>query len=140
MAARDIYHNQFVRALQKDGWRVTHDPLRIRIGATDLLADIGAERIVTAERDGERIAVEIKSFVKPSATLDLRDAAGQYWLYLLALRQSEVDADRILYLAVRASVYRAVFVEGIGSLFLQDHAMRLVVFDEDTEEITEWIN
>lgn len=63
MAAKDIYHGSFVNALLKDGWIITHDPLTITVEETNLLIDIGAERIVTAERAGERIAVEIKSFI-----------------------------------------------------------------------------
>ncbi|MEY4937802.1 MAG: hypothetical protein RIS64_4161 [Bacteroidota bacterium] len=29
--ARDLYHQQVKNALIKDGWRITHDPYRIRI-------------------------------------------------------------------------------------------------------------
>jgi hypothetical protein len=81
MAAKDIYHETFVRALEKDGWRITHDPLTLSVGKTDLLIDLGAERILAAERDTERIAVEVKSFLKPSPVQDLKEAIGQYILY-----------------------------------------------------------
>ena len=47
----------------KDGWTITHDPLAIPVDGTNLLIDVGAERVVTAERKGERIAVEVKAFV-----------------------------------------------------------------------------
>lgn len=30
MPARDIYHNTVKNALIKDGWTITHDPLRLR--------------------------------------------------------------------------------------------------------------
>jgi len=101
--------------------------------------DIGAEHLVAAERGAERIAVEIKSFVSLSAVQDLKEAAGQFWLYELALQASQTEADRALFLAVRRAVYDAVFVEGIGKLFLQSRSLRLIVFDPDTEEITRWI-
>lgn len=139
MAAKDIYHAPFVRALQKDGWTITDDPLTVTVEQTKLLIDIGAERIVAAERDGELIAVEIKSFVSLSAVQDLKEAVGQFWLYDLALRQSAQEADRGLFLAVRDIVYEAVFVGGIGKLFLNSHSLRLIVFDPDREEITQWI-
>jgi len=29
MSARDIYHNNVRSALEKDGWHITHDPLRL---------------------------------------------------------------------------------------------------------------
>ena len=72
MAAKDIYHDACVRALIKYGWTVTNDPLTIPVDGTNLLIDVGAERVLTAEREGMRIAVEIKSFVSMSAVQDLR--------------------------------------------------------------------
>ena len=101
MPAKDIYHSPFVRALQKDGWTITHDPLTVTVEDTNLLVDIGAERLVGAQRGAERIAVEIKSFVSLSAVQDLKEAAGQFWLYELALQASQTEADRLLFLAVR---------------------------------------
>ena len=140
MSAKDIYHDQFVRALQKDGWTITHDPLTVAVDGTNLLVDVGAEQVVAAVREGKRIAVEIKSFVSLSAVQDLKEAAGQFLLYELALRQSEWDADRELYLAVRAVVYDTVFLNGVGKLLLQNKAVRLIVFDSNTEEIQKWIS
>ena len=139
MAAKDIYHNSFVHALQKDGWSITHDPLSILVEATTLLIDIGAEQMVTANRNDERIAVEIKSFVSLSAVQDLKEAAGQFWLYELALQKSPVHRDRMLFLAIRDEMYQSVFVKGIGKLFLENHAIRFIIFDPDTEEVLEWI-
>ena len=54
MSAKDIFHEAFTRALLKDGWIITHDPLSIPFDGTDLSVDIGAERLIGAERDGER--------------------------------------------------------------------------------------
>lgn len=139
MAAKDIYHDAFVRALKKDGWNITHDPLSIPIEDTTLHIDIGAERLITAERVGERIAVEIKSFVSMSAVQDLKEAAGQFWLYELALQKSPMHRDRTLYLAIREEMYQNVFVKGIGKLFLEKHELPLIVFDPDLEEIRQWI-
>ena len=139
MSAKDIYHDQFVRALQKDGWTITHDPLSIPIEATTLLVDIGAEQMVTADRDGELIAVEIKSFISLSAVQDLKEAAGQFWLYELALNKSQEHHTRSLFLAVREEMYQSVFVKGIGKLFMENHSIRLIVFDPLTEEILQWI-
>ena len=36
MPARNIYHNGVRNALLKDGWTITHDPLRLRWGGKDL--------------------------------------------------------------------------------------------------------
>lgn len=140
MAAKDIYNDACVRALEKDGWIITHDPLTIPVDGTNLLIDIGAELVVTAERAGQRIAVEIKSFVSLSAVQDLKVATGQFFLYELALHESAKHADRVLYLAIRKTIYETVFQTGVGKLAMRSNKLRLIVFDSDTEEITQWIS
>lgn len=139
MAAKDIYHEPFVRALQRDGWTITHDPLVLPFGKRELLVDIGAERLLAAERDGERIAIEIKSFVGPSPIQDLKEALGQFVLYADALADSPADADRILFLAVRQETYNDVFGDDAGQKLLQRGRARLVVFDPTEEVIRRWI-
>ena len=139
MAAKDIYHEPFVRALQKDAWLITHDPLSVPIDDTTLQVDIGAEQLVTAERAGERIAVEIKSFVGLSPVQDLKEAVGQFWLYELALQKVSEHHDRTLFLALREEMYQNVFVKGVGKLFMEAHDLRLITFDPNTEEIVRWI-
>jgi len=32
MSKRDRYHYEAKRALEKDGWTITHDPFRLQIG------------------------------------------------------------------------------------------------------------
>lgn len=139
MPAKDKFHESFVRAIQKNGWTVTDDPLTIRVLDADLLIDIGAERMVGAERDGERIAVEIKSFISKSAVQDLKEAAGQFMLYEEALKRVPAHVDRVLLLAIRLPVYVSLFENGIGKILMDSHKLRLVVFDAVTEEITQWV-
>jgi hypothetical protein len=140
MPARDLYHEACVHALQKDGWTITHDPLTVSVGKTDLLIDLGAERIVAAERNGERIAVEIKSFVKLSPVQDLKEAVGQYVLYEGALAESPQNIGRTLFLAIRAETYDSVFEEAIGQMLLRHSHLRLIVFDPISEVIVLWKN
>ncbi len=139
MAAKDSYHNQCVHSLQKDGWLITHDPLTLRIGKTDVMIDLGAEQVVGAEWAGERIAVAIKSFIRPSAVYDLEQALGQFTLYKDVLERSADDADRVLYLAVRATTYEEIFGEPIGKMLVENKRLRLVVFDINTDKIVQWI-
>lgn len=40
MLARDLYHQRVVNALLKDGWSVTDDPLRLRLGKKDMYIDV----------------------------------------------------------------------------------------------------
>jgi hypothetical protein len=60
---KDILHDVVKRALIKDGWIITHDPLHIEFGGLDFYVDLGAEELIGAEKNGRQIAVEVKSFI-----------------------------------------------------------------------------
>lgn len=62
MPAHDIFHAAAKAALIKDGWIITDDPLSLSVGDVDFYIDLGAEKLLAAERGDKRIAVEIKSF------------------------------------------------------------------------------
>ena len=66
--AKDVFHDAVKKALQKEGWTVTHDPYSINIPEFRPKQDIdlGAEKMLGAEKGLEKIAVEIKSFIQPS--------------------------------------------------------------------------
>ena len=57
MPAKDIHHDLVHGLLVADGWRVTHDPYRIVVGRKNLFVDLGAEKIIAADREGKHIAV-----------------------------------------------------------------------------------
>ncbi|MCO6479332.1 MAG: hypothetical protein J5I94_22045 [Phaeodactylibacter sp.] len=57
MAERDQIHFAVRAALEKEGWIITDDPLRIPTGGTVIKMDIGAERLFAAEKGEEKIAV-----------------------------------------------------------------------------------
>jgi hypothetical protein len=138
MPAKDTYHQAVKTALIHDGWLITHDPLRLRLArGKNLFVDLGAERLIGAERGGEKIAVEIKSFKRASDMKDLEEALGQYVLYeRLLLRHA---TDRTLYLAVTEEVRKSVFEEEAGQVLLEDGILRLVTFDPIKEVIVRWI-
>lgn len=137
MPAKDIYHKPAKNALIKDGWTITQDPLRLRVGKKDLFIDLGAEKLLAAEKNSEKIAIEIKSFVGPSEVRDLENAIGQFVLYQNAL--SVIEPDRTLYLAIREMVYVDLFEEEIGKMLLERDVLKLVSFDPQEEVITRWI-
>jgi len=66
MPERDIFHDAVKNALIKDEWTITNDPFFVQFGGVDMYADLGAEKIFAAEKDGQKIVVEIKSFVGTS--------------------------------------------------------------------------
>ena len=61
--AKDIFHDAVKTALVKEGWQITHDPYAFELGEVSFRIDLGAERVIAAERGDEKIAVEIKTFV-----------------------------------------------------------------------------
>jgi hypothetical protein len=136
--AKDIYHDTVRTALEKDGWTITDDPLTLRIGKRDLFVDLGAEKLIAAEREGQKIAVEIKSFISKSPIKDLENALGQYILYVKIL--SRLDPERLLYLAVHQEVYINFFSEEIVQIILDDGLIKILVFDPLQEVITQWID
>jgi len=125
-------------ALEKDGWTITHDPLTLPWGKTDVQIDLGAERLIAAEKGSRKIAVEIKSFLSRSRVDDLEDALGQLVLYRYLLRRHQ--PERELFLALRRDVYDSFISQPHVTEFLQAESVRLLIFDPLTEEVVEWIN
>ncbi|NJK74089.1 MAG: fatty-acid synthase [Microcoleus sp. SU_5_6] len=136
MPAKDFYHDTVRTALIKDGWTITNDPLILKIGKRSTFVDLGAEKLIAAERGAEKIAVEIKSFLGPSTISDLENAWGQFFLYARALRKRE--PERRLYLAVSHNIFESLFQEEAGQLLLEEPDFRLIVFDANSEEIIQW--
>ncbi len=137
MPAKDIYHEIVKNALIKDGWTITDDPLKLTIGSRSLYVDLGAKQLLAAQKEEQKIAVEIKSFISPSPINDLENALGQYILYQNILQSTE--PERILYLAIRAEIYNDLFTEPIGQLLLNNQQIKLIVFNSKAQELVQWI-
>lgn len=138
MPARDFYHDTVVHALRADGWTITHDPLPLSYGGRDLYVDLGAEHLtLAAEKDHQKIAVEIKSFLGRSPIRELEEAVGQYQVYRSLL--TEIEPDRRLYLAVARRVYEGLLAERFGQLIVTRLHLHLLVFDEQRERVVTWI-
>jgi hypothetical protein len=137
MPARDADHQHVRRALERDGWQITHDPFHLRFGGRSYLIDLGAERLLAAQRGAAMIAVEIKSFRGLSPIADLEQALGQYVLYRNIL--AERDPGRALFLATDTTAFDTLFAEQTGQLLLRNERLRLVIFDPFEEVIVRWI-
>lgn len=120
--AKDRFHEVVKNALIKDGWNVTHNRFGIKVGGVDMEIDLGAERLLAAERGTEQIAVEVKSFLADgSAISQFHMALGQFINYRAALRRE--DADRILYLAVPDLTYNTFFQLDFPQCRFQPHTV-----------------
>jgi hypothetical protein len=117
MSARDAFHYIVRSALEKDGWNITDDPLYISFGRVDIEIDLAAEKLLAAERQGEKIALEVKSFLAASAITEFHKALGQYINYRTMLELD--DPERILYLAVPLFAYNNFFTRPFVQIIIQ---------------------
>ena len=136
--ARDAFHQQVKNALIKDGWIITNDPLIIRISeAIKVQIDLATESAIAAERDTEKIAVEIKSFIAGSDINEFHTALGQYLNYCQALEENE--PERIVYLAIPSETYLDFFQLPFVQRAIQRYQVKLIIYDPKHEEIQQWI-
>ncbi|BDA67097.1 fdxN element excision controlling factor XisH-like protein [Rivularia sp. IAM M-261] len=138
MPAKDAIHDFVKNALIKDGWTITSENYTIRYEEIKLFADLTAERPLVAERSGQKIIVEIKSFLGTSPMRDLEEAVGQYIIYRNLLEALESDYD--IYLAINQRVYITFFEKKAIQLIVQQNQIRLIVVDIENEVITQWIS
>ncbi len=137
MSRRDDLHFSLRRTLEKDGWIITSDPLILVLGQTLLKADLGAEKLFTAEKEGRKIAVEIKDFDASSVISELEKTMGQLQLYQWALEEQE--PERQLFLAISQAVYISQFQRPIFQIAIQRNKINLLIYAPDQEVIVKWI-
>lgn len=137
MPRDDAIKPAVVAALVNDGWAITDDPLGLDYEEVAVGIDLGAERLLAADRGAKRIAVEIKTFSSGSVVRDYRDAWGQYDVYQMVLE--EVEPARTLYLAISEQTEREVFGMAAVRMFLRKRPMRRIVVRVETVEVLQWI-
>jgi len=139
MSAKDVFHEVVKTALQKDGWQITNDPLTISVGGVNLSIDLAAEKLIAAEREGQKIAVEVKSFLeKSSAISEFHTALGQFINYRGALRRRQ--PERVLYLAVPLTTYKTFFQLDFPKEMIAENQVKMLIYDVEQEVIFQWIN
>lgn len=137
MPRKDAFHDACKNALIKDGWTITDDPYTIHRGDQALFIDIAAETPISAEKGGRQIAVEIKSLLIRINMPEYERALGQYILYRSLLKRKE--PARIMYLAVSIKAYQEYFFPAEGRDLIADENLKIIVFDQRKEVITQWI-
>lgn len=137
MPQRDFFHQLVKGLLIQDGWIITADPYYIGYGQERFFIDLGAEKLIAAEKNSEKIAVEVKSFLGKSHIKDLELAIGQYSLYLFILKEKE--PERTIFLAVPLDVYENVLNSPLGSLISKNIQLNLLVFNPEDEVLVHWL-
>ena len=139
MPAIDQCEEQVVRALEKAGWLVTHQPFAIRVNksrAGYVYADL---RLRQKTNNHAIVVVEVKCFDSSRTQLDeFYQAVGQYVSYRNALTINEMQIP--VYLSVPSSVYMTFFQIPLITAVVDDTRINLVVIDLEKEEIMQWIS
>jgi XisH protein len=136
--AKDLFHKAVLESLTKDNWAITQDPYRLVLSKRVLEIDIGAEPIIAAQKGREKIAVEVKSFLKESFIYEFYSVLGQYLVYETFLARQE--PERQLYLAISDEVYALRFEKDDDVLFIcQKYNLKILIFNKLTNQIESWI-
>ena len=136
--ARDIIHASVREALEKDNWIITDDPLRIELieESKAFEIDLGAERLIAAERGSEKIAVEIKSFASPSFLYAFHEALGQYLNYRDAIQEKGMNREMVL--AVTEEAFETMQLSGFIKRRLEQYGVNVLVVDVQQKTVKKW--
>lgn len=137
MSAKDIFHDAVKHGLEKEGWIITDDPLSLKFGDTRIYIDLGAQRILAAQKDNEKIAIEIKTFTGDSILFNFHVAIGQFINYQLVLENKE--PSRLLYLAVPEEIYQTFFQSLLAQSVIKKYQIPLIIYDPQKEVILQWL-
>lgn len=135
--AKDLFHNIVKDALIAEGWNITHDPFPLDYGDVQMQIDLGADRLLAAEKAKQCIAVEVKSFLRPSKISEFHTVVGQYFNYRYVLNRQE--PTRKLYLAVPASTYQEFFRLQFTTEIIKNQSIFLVTYQVPNGNLT-WID
>jgi XisH protein len=137
MPARDTIHDTIKNALIKDGWTILADPYFLRYEDKSLIADLKAAKIFLARRETETIVVEVKSFLSTPFLKELQTALGQYHMYVAFLEA--LERNETVYLAIGDVTFQEYFQSQAVQMLLRRYGVKLIVVDEQQEEIVQWI-
>lgn len=144
MPARDLFHDAVKTGLEKEGWKITADPLKVDFGDqadpddnTEGFIDLAADEVLAAEAGGRKIAVEIKTFAGRSWVDDFHHALGQFLNYRRALHRQE--PERQLYLAMPLETYDNYFSRWLMQSAIAEHHLKIIVYDPGKEALIKWL-
>ena len=134
----DFIHEIVKTILEEEGWTIIADPLHISMENTpDLYIDLTADKVIIAENQTEKIAVEVKSFIGKSIQTEFYHALGQFILYRTALQ--DFEADRIVYLGVPSDAWDNLLRKDFYQKVIQQTNLKIIVFDIQHKKSVKWI-
>ena len=136
--AKDFFQEIVKEALIKEDWIITDGPLTLLSRAEGgISTDLGAEKIIVAERGLTKIAIEVKSFINPSLIHDFLRASGQYNGYNVVIKYKEIN--RVLYLAMPIFAYEKLINYDFVNAIIENLSIKFILFDEQEKTIMKWI-
>lgn len=139
MPKKDKFHETVKIALEKELWHITNDPLFVPTkGGNNFFIDLGAERFIGAEKDGESIAVEIKSFSGNSPMYSFYEILGQFLVYKIALR--EQTKTWALFIAISDIGYKKLVESPVLNQAIQEYQLKFIIINPTTKTVVEWKN
>ncbi len=99
--------------------------------------DLGAEKVIAAEKGMDKIAVEIKSFEVDSFPYEFHKAIGHYIDYFVSIES--VEPDRLLFLAVPDSVYTTEFQRTGIKMVIERFNIFILSYEASSKKIIRWV-
>ncbi len=115
---------------------MTHDPFPLNVGNIGYEVDLGAEKLIAAEKGLEKIAVEVKSFNGPSDINEFQRAMGQFNDYYVALEI--IEPERRLYLAIPEETWLGFFQETAIQRAVERIGAKIIVYSPTNKSIRLW--
>lgn len=137
MSKRDFIHDAVREGLEKDGWMITHDPLKLPSSGINFKVDLGAEKVIIAEKGMTKIAVEIKSLTKQSLIYDFYEAFGQYMFYRDAFNDEAINRE--IFMAVSKSGWERIQKTPFILKRIEQYHLKLIVIDITNKKLIQWI-
>jgi XisH protein len=136
-AKKDTFHEIVKTSLRKQGWNVTNDPLFVPTeGGVNFFIDLGLERIIGVEKDGQTIAVEIKSFNELSPVYSFYEILGQFLMYEMALEEQVKPWE--LFIAISDPGFKKLDEAPIFNRAIEKFRLKFIIFDPTTETVLQW--
>jgi XisH protein len=136
--AKDTDHRIVRDILINEGWDITHDPYILENFNPDWEIDLGAEKMIAAERNTEKIAVEVKGFREASFAYEFHGVVGQYIHYRIGLEF--VEPDRRLILAVPVDVFETHFLRPGIRISVERNEINLMIYNPLNKKLERWIS
>jgi hypothetical protein len=137
MPKKDTVHEIVRVALEKENWTITNDPLYVPTASSiNFFIDLGIERVIGAEKQGEHIAVEIKSFDENTPFYSFYEILGQFLIYNLALEEQIKPYE--LYIAISELGFKKLDDAPIFQRAIKKHALKFIIFEPISQTIIEW--